>query len=229
MEYKIYKLVSPITPNIVYIGISNTELLGRLFDHYSYAVNIYKSNEKKNEWILKNWRNIEILQIDIAENEKEARLKESQYVLECHEKGLEVLNDTYKQIIVYNGNGDFIEICPSIKYTLDKYEISPQTFWRKINSNKAINKNRFYSYNKDYKNKIEEYTPKVLGRPVLQYSLEGEFIKEFPNISSAVKEVKGTEDRKKGTGIVSCCQEKIRTAYGFKWRYKYGREYKTNI
>lgn len=50
--------------------------------------------------------------------------------------------------------------------------------------------------------------------PVLQYDLQGNFIKEFPAVKIA-------EDELGITGISNCCQGKLKTAGGFVWRYKY--------
>lgn len=50
------------------------------------------------------------------------------------------------------------------------------------------------------------------GRPVLQYSLEGEIIAKFPSVTEAFKET--------GAGsIISCCKHQCKTSGGYIWRY----------
>ena len=52
--------------------------------------------------------------------------------------------------------------------------------------------------------------------PVLQYDLDGNFIKEWEGIVDATKVV-----GKYSANIIRCCQGKNLQAYGFKWKYKY--------
>jgi hypothetical protein len=63
--------------------------------------------------------------------------------------------------------------------------------------------------------------------PILQYDLQGNFIKEWDGIIDATKEV-----GKHSTNIMRCCQGKFKQAYGFVWKYKYpeimGRKPSTN-
>jgi hypothetical protein len=52
--------------------------------------------------------------------------------------------------------------------------------------------------------------------PVLQFDLDGNFIKEWNGIIDATKSV-----GKHSTNIMRCCQGKFKQAYGFIWKYKY--------
>jgi group I intron endonuclease len=60
------------------------------------------------------------------------------------------------------------------------------------------------------KSKIKLY------KPVLQYDLKGNFIKEWSSIGEALLNI----NNGKGDGIGSCCLGKQKTAYGYKWKYK---------
>lgn len=51
-------------------------------------------------------------------------------------------------------------------------------------------------------------------RAVYQYTKDGEFIRMFDTISQAEKEL-GVHH----TGIIYCCQGKLKTSGGFKWSY----------
>lgn len=52
--------------------------------------------------------------------------------------------------------------------------------------------------------------------PVIQYELDGTFIKEWDGMIDAAKYL-----NRCSTGIMRCCQEKFKQAYGFIWKYKY--------
>lgn len=52
-------------------------------------------------------------------------------------------------------------------------------------------------------------------KAVLQYSLEGNFIKEWESMTLAAKELNISNNI-----ICTCCQEKVKQASGFMWKYK---------
>lgn len=52
-------------------------------------------------------------------------------------------------------------------------------------------------------------------QPVLQYTTDDIFLKEFDSAKNAAKEVKGHS-----SAILNCCRGTNATAYGFKWRFK---------
>lgn len=52
--------------------------------------------------------------------------------------------------------------------------------------------------------------------PILQYSLEGEFITEWTKGAMSVQKKYGWNR----TNICACCKGKQQSAYGFKWAYK---------
>jgi hypothetical protein len=54
-------------------------------------------------------------------------------------------------------------------------------------------------------------------RPVLQYTKDGKFVKEWPNFTSIRDELGFAH-----TNICACCQNrpKYKSAYGFIWKYK---------
>lgn len=66
---------------------------------------------------------------------------------------------------------------------------------------------------------------KLKGKPrpwvekiILQFDLKGNFIKEWESITKACIDI--FNDPSKNPNITRCCQDKIKTAYGFKWKYK---------
>lgn len=65
-----------------------------------------------------------------------------------------------------------------------------------------------YDFNKFQKKRVSKPIK------VIQYDLEGNFIKEFSSIKEAEKETKANN-----TGIINCCKGRQKTAGGFIWRY----------
>ena len=64
-------------------------------------------------------------------------------------------------------------------------------------------------YNVNYGTRTERCS-----KPVLQYTLDGEFVREWPSIKEC--------DRNgfKQGNVVACCQGKYKTSKGFIWKYK---------
>lgn len=56
---------------------------------------------------------------------------------------------------------------------------------------------------------------KAISKPILQFTLEGVFIREWQSATSASKELKINRGN-----ITQCCKEKLKTCGGFIWRYK---------
>lgn len=75
------------------------------------------------------------------------------------------------------------------------------------------------SYNHDYGTRIERVrqatTNGKCSKTVLQLSLDGEFIKEWPSTHEIQRQIGFAQPH-----ISACCLGKSRTSYGFIWRYK---------
>jgi hypothetical protein len=61
----------------------------------------------------------------------------------------------------------------------------------------------------------KEKMSKAKKTAVLQFDLDGNFIKEWEGIIDAAKHLNGTS-----TNIMRCCKGKFKQAYGYKWEYK---------
>jgi group I intron endonuclease len=55
----------------------------------------------------------------------------------------------------------------------------------------------------------------LISKPVLQYELKGNFIKEWPNATEAGKSL-----NKQNSAISECCNKKRKSAYGYLWKFK---------
>lgn len=64
--------------------------------------------------------------------------------------------------------------------------------------------------------KIKQSIENIKNRPILQYTLDGEFVQEFRNVSEAVKAVGATTH----TNIAKCARGIRKKACGFVWKYK---------
>ena len=63
---------------------------------------------------------------------------------------------------------------------------------------------------------VKDKIAKANSKPIIQLSLEGEFIKEW----SSTMEVERNLDGFKGNGVTRCCRKQRKTYKNFKWTYK---------
>jgi group I intron endonuclease len=78
---------------------------------------------------------------------------------------------------------------------------------------------------KEHKEKISKNNIGKHNKPILQYNLEGNFIKEWECGYDAVKFLGISSNG----NIVKCCKNIIPSAYGFIWRYKINENYALKI
>lgn len=69
------------------------------------------------------------------------------------------------------------------------------------------------TYNNNYGTRNKQVSYK-LSKPVIQYDIEGNFIREFNSISEV------QNNGFNPTAISQCCKGKIKTSGGYKWDYK---------
>ncbi len=127
----------------------------------------------------------------------------------------------------------YVKNCRNSKETRQKISISntgrKATLEQKENMSKA-QKNRKWTleqkvhlakihisrkgtkYPKKWRNNMSKNRPKNI---TIQYSMQGDFIKEWPSLSSIQVEL-GFEI----ASISKCCRGKNKTSYGYKWKYK---------
>lgn len=70
------------------------------------------------------------------------------------------------------------------------------------------------AYNNIYGTRIERVKNKV-GKPILQYDLEGKFLKEYPSLAEASKQNKFSMGN-----LSACCLGRYAQANGYIWKYK---------
>lgn len=104
--------------------------------------------------------------------------------------------------------------------------LNPQNFPQVNHKNEVVNDNRLENlewcdcvYNIRYgtgvKRRAELQTNKHGAKVVLQFTLDGEFIREFPSTMEIVR-VYGFRQ----SHINECCLGKAKSSYGYVWKYK---------
>lgn len=87
----------------------------------------------------------------------------------------------------------------------------------KYNNNYGTRKERISEGNKG-KKRTEESKQKIgdaSKKPILQYTLDNVFIKEFDSATTADKDLKINQ-----SSITKCCKGKLKTSGGYIWKYK---------
>lgn len=73
-------------------------------------------------------------------------------------------------------------------------------------------------FGKNLSEKLKGKKRNDITKPITQHDLNGILIKEFPSITNACELL--FDDKSKNSNLTQCCQGKIKTAYGFIWKYK---------
>ena len=122
-------------------------------------------------------------------------------------------NKLYKSFLKYgfqNHKFEILELCD--KEDLNKNEVKWKTFYKNLNKDNIL----FHEiHDQGGGPKSEETKTKIsrtLSQNIIQYDLEGNFIKEWESKRDISKFYKGD--------IYACCRHTQKTASGFIWRYK---------
>jgi hypothetical protein len=107
--------------------------------------------------------------------------------------------------------------------SIQKLKFHPTRGKKISESNKGKSKsNKGKPFTEEHKQKIKQTRKFLKNRkntwqniPIIQYNLNGEFIKEWSSQIEATKYLNKT-----GDGIGACCREKQKSAYGYIWRFK---------
>jgi group I intron endonuclease len=208
MNY-IYGLINPITKELRYVGKTNN-LKIRLQGHKDETKRGVKSH--KNNWIkglLKEGLNPEIIIIDEIESDDWSWL-EIYWISQFKTWGFNLTNAT-----------DGGENPPSWlgKTHSDEYKIIRSKIMIENNPAKNMTDNWKNNIRKSHiENKFQppESAYNKIRKPVLQYSLDDEFIKEW---DSATKAAEGV-GLKRPCGISATCLGNRNKSGGFKWKFK---------
>ena len=191
---KIYVLLHPITKEIRYVG-KTTEALNRRLCKHVYARN---GTSKISKWIGKlhkqDLRPIIELLTECSKDKWQSI--EKYWIAEFQSLGYNLMNTAP------GGESG----CMGYKHTEE--------------AKKRISKLNSRPKSKKWIKNATNATRKATAVPILQFDLDGNFIKEFDSFSYAAMTLSDYSYNTVIKNIHSCCNNLRKTAYGFKWEYK---------
>lgn len=99
----------------------------------------------------------------------------------------------------------------------NKQNRRPKSGWKQTEETKEkIRQSNIEKWKEDPERRKQASLNNYKNRPILQYDLEGNFIKEFRNVSEAVKEVGASTH----TNIAKCARGIRKKSCGYIWKYK---------
>lgn len=119
-----------------------------------------------------------------------------------------------KPINQYNLKGEFINSFTSQKQASEYLNIPKCGIGLVCNKKQQTTQGFVFRFKNDGLEDDFKLLPKK-GKPIIQYSRKGNFIKEWDSIIEASKYYEIDP-----SGINSCCRTKQKTAYGYIWKYK---------
>lgn len=218
MIIRFYTLSDPRTPDeIRYVGKTKTALNRRLSGHISGTKRAFQGKATRNHntnWI-KSLLDLglkpiikEIESFEIEEDSKEWIILEKYWISQFKSWGFNLTNLTDGG----EGNQNQYFSAESIKKRADSIRGIPRPKEVREQISKS---NKGKPKSEEHIKNTREGIIKKQGRPVIQYSLKGEFIKEWRCMSEAADHY--NVDR---SSLMRCCQGKYKKSAGFKWKYK---------
>lgn len=223
-KVKIYTLTDPRNNEIRYIGKTVRSLKNRLCAHISAAITNKEQNHRSN-WI-KQLVKVDLLPvIELVEEVNEDFWKETEqyWIAQFKAWNFSLVNMTD------GGDGNNNQIFS--KETIEKRAQALKGRKRPLEVREKISlghkgkklseatKEKLRTINTG-KKQTEETKAKRY-KAVIKFSLNGEFIAEYPSLQHAALE------HNIGRGAIqNCCVERAKTAGGFKWKYKNANDYK---
>lgn len=205
MSYKIYGLKLIGDSDIKYIGRTMQKLNLRLGNHLSD----FRLKTPKVKWCKKNKDNIEII------------------LLEDNIETLEKANEREKYHISKFGIDNLLNVSTGgpggsgLKHT-EKRRLESSNRMKKNNpmknkevANRVAQIMKGRKLSEEQKEKISKSGIGKGMKPLIQYDLSGNKIKEFDGPTQVYNEL-GFDI----SSIAKCCKGKVKTSYGFIWKYK---------
>lgn len=247
MKTFIYTLSHPESGEIRYVG-KTTNLKRRFYQHSNIKVCKKLTNKHLGNWLLSilNKQLVPIMDI-IEECENDWVISEQYWIEQFKVWGFNILNVTKggegfghkhteeskkKMSLSQKGvSRNFSKEVIEQKRLHFKSENNPMK--NPISKQKVIdartgNNTWVTEYMKEKaRNHIQESVKnntQVGNKPVLQYDLEGNFIREWVSITSIKKELGFSKEC-----IIRCCKEKTISTWGYVWKYKIKDEYPLKI
>lgn len=205
----IYTLEHPITGQIRYVGKTKN-----LKERYKNHCNkLHNKHSHKRNWItsLKNQKLKPIMKVIDNVDDTEWKYWEKFWIEQCRQWGFNLVNHTSGGDGLTSGNQtSFKKGCIPWNYGTAKPKIL------KGNRGKVENciKNHFKQGHEPWNKGAKGYKTSRR-KPVLQFDLQGNFIKEWESCLEAATEYNCSRNN-----IENACNKRSKTARGYKWEYK---------
>jgi hypothetical protein len=236
MKYKIYTLKNPTTNEIRYVGFTSAKSVDIRLNSHIYEAKNTRVTTKNSSWIkslLKKGIKPKIELLDEVNDNWQfweqywiSQFKSWEFKLNNHTLGGEgnlgykptekTLSKIRKIYCKYDLNGNFIKKYKSITEAAkdNNTQISIINQAAKV---KTISKGyQWRYYNKNYKNNIGIVTGKLQNVKIEQYSLNGDFIKEWDSVKEASKILVINS-----VNIIKVLKQNRKTAGNFQWKYTF--------
>jgi hypothetical protein len=122
-----------------------------------------------------------------------------------------------KPYFQYDLNGNFIKEWKGTEDIKTFLNINPSDISSCCKENQKTAGGFIWMYSYTDKIVVESFKHKGFNKPVIQYNLNGEFIKEYKSAKEAERSIININHK---NNISSCCNGKQKTAYGFIWEFK---------
>lgn len=198
----IYKITNLIN-NKVYIGKTSRSLETRWQEHRK---NFYKLQDKMAIHMAMFKYGPEAFDLEKIENCNESNINErEQYWIDYYNS----YNNGYNSTLGGEGSVkvDYQEVLSLWKQGLNLQQITNKM---KIDRHTASNILKIYNITE------KEIFRRGIGRPVLQYTLDGKFVNRFDSITDAVNNM----GKNNISAIKNCCNKTSKSAYNFLWKYE---------
>jgi len=230
----IYGLIDPRNNKVFYIGYAEI-LKRRLAIHLNVngkrrERNLYKDNVIRK--ILNLGLKPQMIVLDSCEkkyNEQQEKynheLLEIKYIKEYKKLGIKLTNLTaggdggctgLQPTFQYSEEGKFLREYSSVNAVAENYDVGADIISKVIDQRgkKSYRATYLFSSKDNAENFIFTRTKKI-NIPIIQYSLDGNFIKEFKSQKEASRLTKTMQ-----SNISNCLNNKRKQAGGFVWKYK---------
>lgn len=147
-------------------------------------------------------------------NRSKERLEKSPWIKYWYNARRRCRDKNLQYWYMYGGRG--IK-CLITKEEIKKLWFRDKAYLMKQPSIDRKDSDKHYTYDNCQFLEMNVHSSKTFSKPVIQYDLEGKFIKEWDSITNALKYI-GHEG--KTTNVSACCSNKQKTAFGYIWRYK---------
>lgn len=210
MKTKIYKLVDPLTKKVMYVGKTSKTLEARLIGHLHESYNTERIIKDKEKWLKKLFKKGLLPKIQIIEyvDKNQESIRESYWITYYHSES-PLFNLTFnknkkyfkyksliKAFVIYqfDKDGNFIKKWKSITEAAKKLNIDGSNISYSASGKRKLAGKWMWRYEENIEicnNQILNifpYIKNVTNKKVYQYTLNGEFVKEYFSARELEKE-----------------------------------------